>query len=124
MSHEKPRPAIPSINHNLNTTTEEVFQNQVIRPIIKMKSDLLLAFFDAHLKRKKIDLSVLSKDQIRTQITAICQKDKAFREMIKGMVIGHFTTEELATYHTMFKNINKRIIGIIHERINSFKLPQ
>lgn len=122
MNHENSRPDIPSIDYHLNKTTEEVFQNEVIRPIIKTKSDLLLAFFDAHLQRKKIDLPQLSEDQTKTQITAIFQKDREFREMIKGMVIGHFTTEELETYQSIYKNINKRIIAIIHERVNSFKL--
>ncbi|MFT5019936.1 MAG: hypothetical protein ACI9CU_001328, partial [Polaribacter sp.] len=50
------RPAIPSILKKENISVEEEFQNQILRPIIKLQNDLILNCFEDYLKRKKVGL--------------------------------------------------------------------
>ena len=46
-------------------------------------------------------------------------KDIQFRNEIKGMIIGHFTLEEFAIYKNFTKDLNKRMIAMVKERILS-----
>lgn len=43
----------------------------------------------------------------------------AFRSELRGMVIGHFSTEEYLLYSGMQREINRRINTILKERISS-----
>ena len=51
------RPAIPSIAKKDNISTEEKFQNEVLRPIIKLQNNLISSYFEHNLERKKNRLS-------------------------------------------------------------------
>ncbi|WP_162342151.1 glyoxalase [Cyclobacterium salsum] len=98
---------------------EEVFQNAVIRPVIKMLHDLLLAYFKHYLVTKKIDFSRLPEREQTGFIENAFNKDTAFRHESRGMVIGHLSPEEYLCYSTMQHEINRRINTILKERINS-----
>lgn len=59
MKSKKERPILPAeINENVVSAAEQ-FQNEVIRPIIKMQSDLLFAHLSKQLKSSKIKLDQL-----------------------------------------------------------------
>ena len=47
------------------------------------------------------------------------QKDIKFRNSLKGMVIGLFTSEEYATYIKNSSSLNKRMMGMLIERLKS-----
>jgi hypothetical protein len=47
------------------------------------------------------------------------QKDTKFRNVLKGMVIGLFTTAEYAIYAKNASNINKRMMSMLVERLKS-----
>ena len=47
------RPIIEGINDGLNKSIEEEFQNETLRPIIKLQHDLLIAFFKEYISTKK-----------------------------------------------------------------------
>jgi hypothetical protein len=55
MDKPKVRPILPAAILSGIVTPEEEFQNKVLRPIIKMQSDLLMAHVSAQLKALKID---------------------------------------------------------------------
>lgn len=94
----------------------EVFQNGVLRPIIKMQSDLLMAHIQARIASMKIDWTRLKLLQKREALNTLFTKDQGFKNEIVGMVIGHFSLEEYQEYKSMQKELNRRITQIVLNR--------
>jgi hypothetical protein len=117
MSREnKERPELPDEILEGISTTEEDFQNKVLRPIIKMQSDLLIAHLHNQLKASKIKLDQLPFLKKEAALTNLFSKNQAFKREIIGMVIGHLRLEEYAVYVGFNKEINRRISQIVLNR--------
>ena len=113
------RPKIKEINTTLNKTVEEKYQNQILRPIIKLQHDLLLAYFQAYLIKINCQFDQLSELKKIQFIAAVFKQDNTFKSELKGIVIGQFTTEEFAIYYERRSDLNKRILAMIEQRISS-----
>lgn len=111
------RPIIEKAMVSEKMTEVEKFQNKTLRPIIKMKHELLMAYFEHYLLSKKNDFQGFSDLKKVEFIERIFSKDGQFRNEIKGIIIGHFTLEEFAMYKNFSKESNKRILTMIKERI-------
>jgi hypothetical protein len=100
-----------------NMSVEEVFQNQTLRPILKMQHDILLGlcfdFFSAFNPSWKDNDVEKLKSFVEQQLS----NNKNLRNQIIGMVIGQFTTEELCSYLELKKELNKRIVQMSSQRI-------
>ena len=116
------RPAIKNIGSMENKNPAERFQNITLRPVIKLQHELLIAFFQNYLKKKKIDFSGLSELQKNEVISKAFKNDNLFKTEIRGLVIGHFTLEEYNMYQTIAADSNKRIMAMIEERLQSVTL--
>ena len=116
------RPEIKTIVSTKGMSSEEKFQNDILRPIIKLQHDLLLAFFNDHLARKKVDIRKLTPSKKSELLANIFANDNRFKTELRGLIIGHFTKEEYAVYQKMPAEINKRIMGIVKERLLSVLL--
>jgi hypothetical protein len=103
-----------------NTKELEKFQNTSLRPIIKSLNDLLLAYFQNYCKLKKIDLFKVTDTERNTFINTAFLKDHQFKNEIKGFIIGHFSIEEYNFYKETSKESNKRMFGMLKQRILSF----
>jgi hypothetical protein len=113
------RPVIKGIDTILNKSDSEVFQNETLRPIIKLQHDLLVAYFTEYVITKKIKFDGLSHFKKQELISTAFKKDNAFKTELRGMIIGHFTTDEFALYNKNKSDFNKRILAIIQQRISS-----
>lgn len=112
----KERPDLPEeILDGIATETED-FQNKVLRPIIKMQSDLLIAHLNAKLDSLKVNLSEHKSEKQEEILTKLFHKDQAFKREIVGMVIGQFETKEYENYVPINKEINRRIVQIVLNR--------
>ncbi|MDN3686587.1 glyoxalase [Cyclobacterium jeungdonense] len=118
-TQEYSRPTIPTLEFSKGMSEEEVFQNAVVRPVIKMLHDLLLAYFKHFIATKKLQFSQLSEKEKTNFIESSFHKDIAFRNEIRGLVIGHFSTAEFLLYAAMQHEINRSINTILKERISS-----
>jgi hypothetical protein len=98
---------------------EEQFQNQTLRPILKVQNDLFLAVFKNYLIKQKIDFNSLSPEKKMMCIDQAIQRDIKFRNILKGIVIGFFTLEEFETYIQNSSNLNKRMMNLLVERLKS-----
>lgn len=122
MTNEKEinrRPIIEKAIVSENMTTVEKFQNATLRPIIKMKHDLLIAYFEHYLTIKTLDFKYFTELKKVEFIESAFSKDSQIRNEIKGMIIGHFTLEEFAIYKIFTKELNKRMMTMVKERILS-----
>ena len=101
------------------STTEESFQNEVLRPILKLQNDLFVASFINYINRNKADFYNHSLDKKQSVIENVIRKDIKFRNVLKGMVIGLFTADEYAIYIQNTSNTNKRMMSMLVERLKS-----
>lgn len=101
------------------TTAEEFFQNETLRPIMKLQNDLLLAFFQNYILNSKVNFSQFSTEKKLNFIENAIKKDIKFRNSLKGMVIGFFTLEEYNRYIENSTALSKRITNLLVERITS-----
>lgn len=111
------RPTIPTAEVNELTSPEEQFQNETLRPVIKMKHELLIAFFNQVLKAKKNQYFKISEEKRSDYVRSIFNNDLQFRNQLKGIIIGQFSIKEFKSYSTLASAINKRIVGIALERV-------
>jgi len=117
----KKRPIIPNAAILERTKELEKFQNSTLRPIIKSLNDLLLDYFQHYTILKKFDVANATDLQKGTFITTAFLNDNQFKSEVKGIIIGHFSIKEYHFYKNSAKDINKRILGIIKQRILSFQ---
>ncbi|MFT6027251.1 MAG: hypothetical protein ACI8P5_001511 [Bacteroidia bacterium] len=118
------RPGIPSILKKENISVEEEFQNQILRPIIKLQNDLILNCFEDYLKRKKVGLQKFTDDQTIDFIHKTFKRDTQLKTDLRGLIIGLFTLEEYQQYLTITSQLNRRINSMIQERVGSFYLQK
>ncbi|GGK45497.1 MULTISPECIES: glyoxalase [Flavobacteriaceae] len=117
----KGRPLVPNAVIFDKTKELEKFQNITLRPIIKSLNDLLFVYFQNYMILKRFDIVNLTDVQKEKFVTVAFLKDNQFKNEIKGFVIGHFSIEEYNFYKNATKDINKRILGIIKQRILSYQ---
>jgi len=101
------------------SSSDELFQNQVLRPILKLQNDLFIASFINHLGKNRIDFDTFSVEKKLTTIENAIQKDIKFRNALKGMIIALFTIDEYAQYIKNSSSLNKRMMGMLIERLKS-----
>jgi hypothetical protein len=103
----------------LDTLTDEAFQNNTLRPILKFQNDLLLQVFINYAVKQKGLFFTLSPDKKEKYIENVIQKDIKFRNALKGIIIGLFTIEDYALYIKNSSNLNKRMMTLLIERYRS-----
>lgn len=108
---------IGTVTHQ--SSSDELFQNQVLRPILKLQNDLFVASFNNHLGKNRIDFNAFSVEKKLTTIENAIQKDIKFRNALKGMIIALFTIDEYAQYIKNSSSLNKRMMGMLIERLKS-----
>ena len=104
---------------NEDSSAEERFQNQTLRPILKVQNELLLEVFINYAKVQKGVFFELSLSKKQLYIENALQKDVKFSNSLKGMIIGLFTIAEYKEYSLNNSNINKRIGNLLMERFKS-----
>ncbi|WP_264564219.1 glyoxalase [Flavobacterium sp. N3904] len=101
------------------SSADELFQNEVLRPILKLQNDLFIASFLNYISKYKRDFYSKTVENKLAVIENAIQKDIKFRNALKGMIIGLFTTEEYALYIKNSSSLNKRMMGLLIERLKS-----
>lgn len=99
------------------SSKEEIFQNQTIRPILKLQNDIFLESFINYVNKSKSDFYAFGTEKKMTFIDNAVHKDIKFRNALKGMVIAMFTIEEFREYIQNSSNLNKRMMNLLIERL-------
>lgn len=108
---------VGTVNHL--SSADETFQNQTLRPILKLQNDLFIEVFKNHISKHKNDFYSYAVEKKLQFIENTIQKDIKFRNSLKGMVIGLFTTDEYASYIQNSSALNKRMMNMLIERLKS-----
>lgn len=96
---------------------DERFQNQTLRPVIKLQNFLLVEVFKNYTHKHKDTFYELSLEKRLEYIERAIQKDIKFRNSLKGMIIGQFTVEEYQMYTMNSSALNKRMMNMVIERL-------
>lgn len=102
-----------------HSSSEEKFQNQTIRPILKLQNDLFLDVFRNYVSKYKNDFYSYSVEKKLQYIDNAVHKDIKFRNSLKGIVIGMFTIAEYNEYIKNSSNLNKRMMNMLIDRLKS-----
>jgi hypothetical protein len=113
------RPLIPTISEEDVTSDSELFQNITLRPILKLQHDLLMQTFQQYVIHRKNVFLKLPPEKKLEYIENSIRKDLNFRSLLIGMIVGHFTIEELNLYSERENELRKRLINMLIERIKS-----
>lgn len=101
------------------SSADELFQNQTIRPILKLQNDLFIAVFINYVNKNKADFYSYTVEKKLQTIENSIQKDIKFRNSLKGIVMALFTTEEYNTYIQNSSSLNKRMMNLLIDRLKS-----
>ena len=118
------RPQIPS--DATTTSSAETFQNQALRPILKLQNDLLLSLFRHYLtKRKQVGpdarFAKMSVTEQEIYIDHTIRTDLKFRNLLVGTVIGQFTADEWTIFLADESELTRRLGNMLTQRIQSQK---
>ena len=113
------RPDILTKTIKTEMSSEEYFQNTVLRPIIKFQNDLLIAVFLQFCTKYKNVFFDLSTEKKILYIESSIAKDSKLRSSFRDLIIGLFSVEEYSEYLKNASALNKRMTGIIKERLIS-----
>lgn len=101
------------------SSAEEVFQNQTLRPILKLQNDLLVEVFRNYITKSKTDFVHFTVEKKLQFIENSIQRDIKFRNSLKGIIIGLFTVTEYAEYIQNSSSLNKRMMSMLIERLKN-----
>ncbi|WP_281239646.1 glyoxalase [Flavobacterium praedii] len=106
-------------NVSNQSSSDELFQNEVLRPILKFQNDLFIASFLNYISKYKRDFYTKTVENKLAIIENAIQKDIKFRNALKGMIIALFTTDEYSLYIQNSSSLNKRMMNLLIERLKS-----
>ena len=93
----KIRPVL-NLKKSSQITDEESFQNNTLRPIIKLQSPILIETYKNYINKHKNVFYELSNEKKLDYIENSINKNQKFRNLLKGMITGLFTIEEYHIY--------------------------
>lgn len=101
------------------SSSEELFQNKTLRPILKLQNDLFVLVFINYAVKQKNTFFDLTPEKKLAYIENTIHRDIKFRNSLKGMVIGLFTSDEYEEYIQNSSSLNKRMMNMLIERLKS-----
>ena len=113
------RPEIPSATINPSMSSDEIFQNRTLRPVVKLQSELLVEVFQNYIRKHKNVFYDLTIEKRLDYIENAIHKDMKFRNSLKGIIIGQFSVTEYRDYATNSSDLNKRMMNLVKERLKS-----
>lgn len=108
----------PDISLNVaQSLPEETFQNQTLRPILKLQHTLLTEMFLHYIHKRKDIYYTLSKQARLKWIEHSIRTDLRFKNTMVGAVIGHFSAGELQTFYSNESEYMRRLTDLLVQRL-------
>ncbi|MEM9259331.1 MAG: hypothetical protein AAGA62_06755 [Bacteroidota bacterium] len=109
----------PKLDFAPAAAPEEAFQNNSLRPIMKLQHGLLVAALRLYLEKRKVKMEQVAVKQRFAKIKELVTRDNRLRGLLFGITIGQFTAEEMQYYVQNEGSINRRITNLLVERLSS-----
>ena len=114
---DKVRPTLPESLTQGALKEEELFQNMVLRPVIKMQHDILILRVKSYFTSKRVMFNMMDKKKRTVAIEQAFLGDNAFKKEIQGMILGQLSADEFKGYLKSERSMNKRIIQMVRNRM-------
>jgi hypothetical protein len=115
----KKRPIVNIDNKPEIHLENELFQNEVLRPILKMQHEITLKLFSNHIDNLGIVWKDLKKSKKNQCVENQLSKNIQFKNLVIGVVAGQFNELEMDKYLLDSREYNKRILQMTIQRIVS-----
>ena len=115
----KKRPIVNIDNKPEIHLENELFQNEVLRPILKMQHEITLKLFSNHIDNLGIVWKDLKKSKKNQCVENQLSKNIQFKNLVIGVVAGQFNELEMDKYLLNSREYNKRILQMTNQRIVS-----
>ena len=113
------RPPIPTIIDKNAVNPAELFQNRTLRPILKLQNDLLEAIFKQYIIKRKNAFHQLNALKKVSYIENSIRRDSKLKNLLVGVITGHFTLEEWALFIADEGELTKRMTNLLVQRLTS-----
>lgn len=110
------RPIISGLSTECFTSNEH-FQNEVLRPIIKFQHDLIMAMVESNTQFSNLISKKGTRLEYQDKIKIYIGKQPEIKYRLVGAVVGMMTSDELTYYLGNQTELNKRIHQMICQRI-------
>ena len=94
----------------------ERFQNETLRPILKLLNPTILRLVAARLARYGVGFADMDRPDERDRLRNLLKKDSRLKQTLFGMVVGHLTADELETYLVHKGEIRRRTVPMLLAR--------
>ncbi len=95
----------------------EQFQNEVLRPVLKLQNELLLAIVQHFIRKRKVKWLSMSLSARLDWIAHSLRHDLKMRALLLGVIIGHFTVAEWQTFQADEAELTRRITDLMIQRL-------
>ena len=110
----------PEVITEPTTVSEiEAFQNEVLRPILKLQHDLLVIELETNPLILQFIQKYKSFEAKQTALKQFLLHNRELKHQFIGQITGLFTNEEYLRYKSHKKELDKRIFAMTIERILS-----
>ena len=110
----------PDLGLDLSQSTPaESFQNNSLRPLLKMQHSLLIQAFQHYIHKRKDIFYTFSKQAKLDWIAHSVRTDLQLRYWLVGMVAGQFTTSEMTWFLEHEADAVKRLTNLAIQRLQS-----
>ena len=97
----------------------EQFQNQTVRPILKLLDSSIQTLWQHHWPKRKTPFERLTKPDKLAHIERAVRDDTRLRLTLVGMVLGQFTPDEWQTFTADEAEITRRMVSMLTQRLQS-----
>lgn len=111
------RPELPNVVNSVDISEIELFQNEVLRPIMKYQNDVLKTIFISNLKKRDVDFTKMNINARIEYVTNVVHKDLGLRNVLIGIVLGLLTVEEVVQYYQHETEYRRRISKMVIDRL-------
>jgi hypothetical protein len=101
------------------STALEAFQNNTLRPVLKLQHDLLKAIFRHQIVLRKNSFFALNAAKQAIYVEETVKNDTKFKNRLVGLVIGHFTLEEYQFFQDNETELTRRLTQLLIQRLQS-----
>ena len=94
----------------------EQFQNETLRPILKLLNPTILRLVAERLSRYGVGFAAMDREDQRDRLRNLLKEDGRLKRTLLGMVVGHLTEEELETYLAHKDEVRRRTVPMLLAR--------
>jgi catechol 2,3-dioxygenase-like lactoylglutathione lyase family enzyme len=101
---------------NAEARPVERFQNETLRPVLKLLNPTLLRLVAVRLARYGVGFAKMDRDDQRARLRNLIKEDEGLKRTLLGAVVGHLTEDELDTYLDHKDEVRRRTVPMLLAR--------